>query len=143
MNEHQIVTRVEQPDFQSHEPPPVIYRMPQPVQPSPVVQGGRSLTALFGLHVAGAALTVMVDLMVFGSDVFSAGLLIPVGIVIAVILGFIIYRIQRFWYGDSHEAALTKALVIGLLTAIPVPLTTIIAIPTGALGLVHTLSRRK
>ena len=57
-------------------------------------------------------------------------------------LGFIVYRIQRGNYGDTHDAALTKALIVGLLTAIPVPLTPVVAAPGGLLGIVQAIRRR-
>lgn len=59
-----------------------------------------------------------------------------------VALTFITYKIQRAWYGDDHDSALIKALIVGLLTAIPVPLTSIVAAPGGILGLLHLLKRR-
>jgi hypothetical protein len=80
--------------------------------------------------------------MVFGTDVFTAGAFIVMGIVIAAILGFIVYKIQRQWFGDEHESSLIKALIVGLLTAIPVPLTPLIAVPAGALGVFKLMQRK-
>ena len=52
----------------------------------------------------------------------SVGVLTPVGVGIACVLAFIIYSIQTSWYGDNNKDARTKALIVGLLTAIPVPI---------------------
>lgn len=140
-------TQVTVENLPKNLPPVRVMPMAQPPMPptngSHVVQGTRSLMQLFGLHAASAALAVIVDLMVFGGDIVSAGLLIPVGIGAAIVLGVIVYRIQRHSYFDTHDTALTKALIIGLVTAIPVPLTPIIVIPSGLLGLVQMMSRGK
>ncbi|HWB99723.1 MAG TPA: hypothetical protein VG672_23610 [Bryobacteraceae bacterium] len=110
---------------------------------SPAASGASaSLVRMFGLDVRAAVLVTLVDLMVFGTDVFTAGAFIVMGIVIAAILGFIVYKIQRQWFGDEHESSLIKALIVGLLTAIPVPLTPLIAVPAGALGVFKLMQRK-
>jgi len=126
-----------------HRETPVVQDPIPPAHGQHVIHGARGLMQLFGLHGAAAALAVIVDIMVFGGDIVSVGTLIPLGIGAAVVLGIIVYRIQRSWYFDTHDTALTKALIIGLLTAIPVPLTPIIVIPCGLLGFIQTLSRGK
>ena len=102
----------------------------------------KGLVQMFGLHVTAAVLTIIVDVMVFSGDALSAGILIPLGIAVAGVLGFIIYKIQRHWYGDDHNSALIKAMIVGLLTAIPVPLAPVIAVPTGIVGLVKLVRRK-
>jgi hypothetical protein len=107
-------------------------------------QGGatRGLAQIFGLAPRAAFLAVLVDLLVFTGDTLSLETLLPLGIGIAGVLGFIVYRIQRHSYGDDHHAALTKALIVGLLTAIPVPITPFFAIPGGLLGIANALRRK-
>jgi hypothetical protein len=109
---------------------------------SPRSVASQGLTQTFGLDFRAAILTVFVDLMVFGGDAFSLGVLIPLGIIVAAILAFIVYRIQIKWYGDDHDSALIKALIVGLLTAIPAPLGPLFAIPGGMLGIVNAVRRR-
>jgi hypothetical protein len=109
---------------------------------SPPRAPSQGFTQTFGLDFRAAILTFLVDSMVFGGDAFSLGLLIPLGIVVGAILAFIVYRIQIKWYGDDHDSALIKALIVGLLTAIPAPLGPLFAIPGGVLGLVNTVRRR-
>ena len=109
---------------------------------SPRDSASRGLTQMFGLHIQAAKLAVLVDLMVFGIDTVSLETLAPLGVVVAAVLGFIVYRIQRKSYGDDHDTALTKALIIGLLTAIPVPLTPLIAIPAGIVGIVKAIRHK-
>jgi hypothetical protein len=94
----------------------------------------------FGLDPKVAFLTLLVDAMVFGTETFSAELLLPLGIGVAIVLGIIVYRAQIKWYGDDKESALIKALIIFLLTAIPVPLGPFVAIPGGLIGIVKKIS---
>jgi hypothetical protein len=103
-------------------------------------KASRGLAQTFGLDPRAAILTVIVDLMVFGTDTISLEALLPLGVAVAGVLGYIIYRIQRSWYGDDKESAVIRALIIFLLTAIPVPLSPIIAIPSGVIGIVKKLS---
>jgi len=106
-------------------------------QPHPVTAASRGLAQTFGLDIRAAALVVIVDLMVLGGSIASFGLLVWLELVAAVVLGFIVYRIQRHWYGDDHDSALTKSLIVGLVTVIPAPLTPVIAVPCGLLGLIQ------
>jgi hypothetical protein len=101
----------------------------------------QGLAQTFGLDIRAAILAVLVDLMVFGGDTISLETLLPLGICVAAVLGLIVYRLQRS-YGDDHDSAVTKALIVSLLTAIPVPLTPLIAIPGGLLGIVKAISRK-
>ena len=106
----------------------------------PPVRGGFIQT--FGLDVRVAVLAVIIDFLAFSGDIISLGMLYIVELGAAVVLTYVTYRIQRIWYGDDHDAALIKALVIGLLTAIPVPITGIVAGPGGLIGLFN-LFRKK
>jgi hypothetical protein len=102
----------------------------------------RGLTQMFGLDIRAAILTVIVDLMVFAGDTFSLEALLPLGIVVAGILGVIVYKIQVQWYKDDRESALIKAMIVSLLTAIPVPLSPLMAIPGGLIGMVRATRRK-
>jgi len=103
----------------------------------------RGFAASFGLDPRVALLTVLVDLMANSATIVSAGLLYEVELGAAVVLTFIAYKAQRVWYGDDRDSALIKALVVGLLTAIPVPISPLFAIPGGALGLLRLLRSKR
>ena len=92
---------------------------------------------LFGLDPRVAFLTLIVDMMLNAGDLLSMGLLLPVSAAAGVVLGYVVYRAQINWYGDDKESARIKALVLGLLTAIPTPIPEILYIPAGMLGLFH------
>jgi len=105
-------------------------------------EASKGLVQMFGLDPRAAVLVTLVDLMIFGADVFSVGTFVVMGVVIATILGTIVYKIQRLWFGDDHDSALIKALIVGMLTAIPVPLTPLLAVPCGIVGAVQMLRHR-
>jgi hypothetical protein len=109
--------------------------------PYPVAR--RGFVATFGLDPRVALLTVMVDLMANSATIVSAGLLYEVELGAAVVLTFIAYKAQRAWYGDDRDSALIKASIVGLLTAIPVPITPLFALPGGAIGLLRLLRRKE
>jgi hypothetical protein len=102
----------------------------------------RGFGQLFGLDPRIAFLTFVVDMMLFGGTLASAGLLLPVCAGAGIVLGFITYRAQRRWYGDDPDAALIKAAIVGLLTAIPTPLPAVLYVPAGLLGLLTRLRSR-
>jgi hypothetical protein len=108
-------------------------------QPYPLAHrqnlAARGFAQIFGLHPGMAFLTIVVDSMVFGGDIASAGLLLPVAFGAAAVLGVITFLAQRKHYGDENDAALIKALIVALLTAIPSPLPYVLFVPAGIVGL--------
>jgi hypothetical protein len=97
----------------------------------------RGFTQLFGLDPRIAFLMFVVDMMLFGGNVLTFGLLLPISVAAGLVLGFVTYRAQMKWYGDDRESALIKSMAVGLLTAIPTPLPAILYVPSGVLGLIH------
>jgi|SRR5690348_2311731 hypothetical protein len=96
---------------------------------------------LFGLDPRVAFITLVVDMMLNAGDLISMGLLLPVSVGAGIVLGYVVYRAQINWYGDDKESARIKALILGLLTAIPTPIPEILYIPAGLLGLFHGFMR--
>jgi hypothetical protein len=101
----------------------------------------RGFLQLVGLSPATAALAIGVDLLLFAEDVISLGMLVPLSVLAAGALGFCTYKLQRKW-GDDHDAAIVKAVVIGLVTAIPVPVTPLLAVPAGLAGVMKNALRK-
>jgi hypothetical protein len=99
----------------------------------------RGFGQFFGIHPTIAFVALLVDLMLFGGDVMTMGALLPVSIGAGFVLGIITYLAQRRWYGDDRESASIKALILGLLTAIPTPLPAALYIPSGIVGLIHKI----
>ena len=67
---------------------------------------------------------------------------ILIGIGVAAYVAFLVYKMQRKFFGDDHDASLIKAMIVGLLMAIPVPLTPILAVFCGITGTVQLVRRR-
>jgi hypothetical protein len=103
----------------------------------------RHFSQTFGLDPRAAFLFVLVDLLLFGGELATLGALICFAPVVGVVVAYISYKMQRAWFFDTHESALIKALVLGLLTAIPAPVTPLIAVPGGIVGLLELARRKK
>jgi hypothetical protein len=103
----------------------------------------RGFGQLFGLDPRIAFLTLVVDVMLNAGDVATMGLLLPVSGAAGLVLGYIAYRAQINWYGDDKESAKIKAIILGLLTAIPTPLPELLYIPAGLVGLLHGFWRKE
>jgi hypothetical protein len=101
----------------------------------------RSFVQAIGLAPGTAVLAIGTDILLFGGDLVSMGLLVPFSLLAAAALGFVTYKLQRGW-GDGHDAALVKAVVIALITAIPVPVTPLLAGPAGLVGLIKSFRGR-
>jgi putative exporter of polyketide antibiotics len=79
--------------------------------------------------------------MIFGGQIVTMGMLLPLALAAAVVLGIITFKSQKRLYGDDHEVALIKALVVGLLTSIPVGLPAFLTVPSAVVGRIHNLRR--
>jgi hypothetical protein len=102
----------------------------------------RGFGQAFGLHPIPAVTALAIDTMLFGGTVMSMGVLAPVAIIVAVVLGYITYKSQIRFYGDDVETARTKAVAVSLLSAIPVGLPVWLTVPSAVVGVVHTLRRK-
>jgi hypothetical protein len=110
----------------------------QPRQRSP-----KGIGQLFGLDPRIAFVTFVVDVMLNAGDLASMGLLVPFSVVAGIVLGYIVYKGQINWYGDDKETAKIKAIILGLLTAIPTPLPEILYIPAGLIGFFHKFRKKE
>lgn len=98
---------------------------------------------MFGLDPRVTLLTLVVDTMLFGGSLVTLGASTLLSVPAGIALGFITYKAQRHWYRDDRESALIKGLIVGLLTAIPTGLPGFLTIPSGIVGLVHLLPRKR
>jgi uncharacterized membrane protein YvlD (DUF360 family) len=55
----------------------------------------------------------------------------------------VVYKAQINWYGDDPESAKIKAMVIGLLTAIPTPIPELLYLPAGLLGVFNLVCKKQ
>jgi hypothetical protein len=106
-----------------------------PVQGNPHQIAAHGLGQMFGLHPAVAFLNFTVNSMIFAADWGTIGAFWPVSLVIGVVLGFITFRAQVAWFGDTRESAFIKAGILALLCGIPVPIPAVLSVPAGLVGL--------
>jgi phosphate/sulfate permease len=97
----------------------------------------------FGLHPLVGFSLFTVDSVLFASEVASFeatwALSIPVGIALTV---FSVLAQKRL-YGDSWKAAFGKGILVGTLTAIPLPIASLTTLVGGIIGVGRGLAERK
>ena len=96
-----------------------------------------------GLHPLVGFGMFAVDWMLFFGEVATVGVSIAITIPVAVVLSIACVFIQKYSFKDEWGAAFGKSLLIGLLTAIPSPLPSIVAFVGGAVGTVKVLLPNK
>ena len=103
----------------------------------------KKLSRSFGLHPLVGFGMFAIDMMLFDSEVLTFGLSWPISIGIGAALTVPSVLIQRYSFKDSWGAAVGKGLLVGILTAIPTPLPSLISLLGGALGTVQMLGSGK
>lgn len=84
-----------------------------------------------------------VDWLLFGEEIATGGVGWIISLPVGVLLGLVATRIQRRLYKDESTAAIAKGFVVGLITAIPTPLSSLGLLPLAAFGAVKLLSSRQ
>jgi hypothetical protein len=97
----------------------------------------------FGLHPVTAMGMFLVDWMLFGEEVATAGIGWVISLPVGAALGIAAAMIQKRVYRDSTTAAVAKGLLVGLLTAIPAPLSSLGLLPLVAFGIVRAASSKR
>jgi hypothetical protein len=95
-----------------------------------------------GFHPASAMGLVAIDWMMGTLEVSSLFLFSVISFFVGCALTIPCALIQRYAYRESWGAAIGKALLCGLLTAIPTPLPSLITGGMGLLGLIAMRHRR-
>ena len=94
-----------------------------------------------GLDPLVAFAVVAIDFMLFGPD--STG----VGWIISCVVGLLLIvpcaLLQHFSFGDKWIAAFAKGFIVGILTAIPTPLPSVVTFSVGVAGLLSQISRKQ
>lgn len=124
-------------EMQSHQ----VSTYPLPYDRAAVSVGG--FGQVFGLDPRVVFLTTAVDTMLFGGQFITLGTSSLLSVPVGIVLGVITYKAQRHWYRDDRESAIIKGLIVALLTAIPTSLPGFLTVPSGIIGLVHILRRKR
>ena len=81
--------------------------------------------------------------MLFGEEVATAGVGWLISLPVGAALGLAAFLIQKHAYKDEALPAFAKALLVGLLTAIPAPLSSFGILPLASFGLLRLLFSRQ
>jgi len=87
-----------------------------------------------GLHPIVGFGMFAVDSMLFAETVATGGVGWVISIPVAAVLTMGCILIQKFGFGDNWGLAIGKSLIVGLLTAIPTPLPSLISVAGGVIG---------
>ena len=87
-----------------------------------------------GLHPLTAVGMIAVDGMLFAAEAGTLSALWPVSVAVAAALTIPCILVQRYGYKDPWGLAVGKGMMVGVLTAIPTPLPSVISFTGGALG---------
>ena len=93
-----------------------------------------------GFHPLVAFSMICVDVMLTAADLMTAA---TVSVAVAAVLTIPCVLLQRYAYRDPWGIAVGKGLIVGILTAIPTPLPSIITGVGGVLGTIGLLTDRK
>jgi hypothetical protein len=102
----------------------------------------RAFSQTFGLHPLTALGLLAIDWMLFGEEVATAGVGWVISLPVGAVLAIVVFLIQKHSYRDATLPALSKGLLVGLLTAIPAPLSSFGLLPMAAFGALKALSTK-
>ena len=102
-----------------------------------------NISQKLGLHPLVGFGMVAVDTMLFTESFMTMGAGWVVTVPVALALSIPCILIQKNSFGDNWGNAIGKGLLVGLVTAIPTPLPSIISAGGGVLGAVKMLMSRK
>jgi hypothetical protein len=97
----------------------------------------------FGLHPFVGFGMIAVDWMLFGSEAATLGVGWGVSVLVALALTPPCILIQKYSYKDSWGASAGKGLLVGVLTAIPTGLPSIVTFGGAAIGTARYLLPNK
>jgi len=94
----------------------------------------KTLIHKIGLHPLVALGMLGVDWMLFASDLTGVGWALSCAVAAGLVIPCVLA--QKYAYGDDWGTAIAKGMMVGILTAIPTPLPSVITGAGGILGLI-------
>ena len=101
-----------------------------------------SVAERWGIHPLCAAALVTIDVMLFGGEAASGGLLVLLSALVGMGLVVPCTLVQRYAYKDGWLLSFGKGALLGILTAIPTPLPSALTIALGVTGMFGLRHRR-
>ncbi len=102
-----------------------------------------SFCQTFGLHPLVGFSLFTIDSVLFASEVVTVeatwALTVPIGFALTIPA----ILLQKRLYGDSWRAAVGKGLAVGVLTAIPLPIASLMTLAGSVLGTARGLLYKK
>jgi len=89
---------------------------------------------MLGVHPVVAVGMAAVDFMLFAGEGASLAVSWPVSISVAIALTILCALVQRYGYKEHWGLAIGKAMLVGLLTAIPTAIPSLGTVAGGMLG---------
>jgi hypothetical protein len=108
-----------------------------PAAPAPERSG---FLHTIGITPSVAALAILIDFMLSALDWLTFGAFMFFSAVAAGGVGYFSYHAQRR-SGDDRHMAMAKAVILAVITLIPVPITPLVAAPAGIAGFIEKLRR--
>jgi small-conductance mechanosensitive channel len=102
-----------------------------------------SFCQTFGLHSVVGFSLFAIDSLLIASEVATFEATWILTIPIALVLTIFAILLQKRLYGDSWRAALFKGSVVGVLTAIPLPIASLTTLLGGVFGTARNLFVKK
>ena len=95
-----------------------------------------SLAEKWGIHPLCCAALCTIDVMLFGGEMASGGLLTLLSFLVGIGLVLPVTLVQRYAYKDGWLLAWAKGLIAGILTGIPSPLPSAFTVALGVSGVI-------
>jgi hypothetical protein len=105
--------------------------------------GFQKFCSVVGFHPLVGFGMFAIDWMLFGGTMATAGAGWCVAAPVALLLGIPSALLQRYSFGDNWGVALAKGAMIGLVTAIPTALPSVVSLAGGSLGAASLMLPRK
>mgnify|MGYP006945461938 CR=1 FL=1 len=98
---------------------------------------------MVGLHPFVGFGMAGVDFMLYGPEAASLGITWPISIAIATFLTIACVLVQKYGMREQWGLAIGKGTLVGILTAIPTPLPSIVTLIGGVVGTVALVSENR
>lgn len=102
-----------------------------------------SFCQTFGLHPLVGFSLFTIDTILFTSEIATFEATWALTIPIAFVLTAFAVLLQKRLYNDSWQAAISKGIVVGVLTAIPLPIASLTTLIGGVVGAGKGLLEKK
>ena len=102
---------------------------------------GLQFCRLVGMHPFVGIGMFAVDWMLFSAEVGTVGISWLISVLVGAVLTIPCILIQKYGMNEVWGLAIGKGMMVGVLTAIPTALPSLITFTTGAMGAVALLSK--